>query len=186
MIQRLFSTLLGVTALLVGIPLAFGDTVQLVPVDRNLQARDLANLAEAVGLRFEIFDYDTVEPHCVHFFVDEVDGSGAITRHDGHGQCGLAGPQRLTIQWKAEAGQVDFRFIRFRRDIEQGGSVSGPTISIPESAGLTEYGIVPPELSFGRETVLFHGAYGWNEGPRMEFKVLAELRRNPNGVIGTE
>jgi hypothetical protein len=44
----------------------------------------------------------------------------------------------------------------------------------------------PPELEYGEEAVLVHGAYGSNQGAQMKFKVLAELRRNPDSIIGTE
>ena len=183
---RLVSALLGAATMLVGSPAALSDAIKLTPADGSLQTQDLVNVADALGLRFEIFDYETAEPHCVHFFVDEIDPSGTATRHDGHGLCGRAGPQRLTIQWKAEGAELAFRFFRFRRDIKQGGSVSGPTIAIPEAGGTWAHRTEPPELAYGRETLLYHGVSGWNDGPRTEFKVLAELRRNPDGAIGTE
>lgn len=186
MTQRLPGILLGIGFMIVGNPLAVADSVQILPVDGSPQIRDLANLADAVGVRFRIFDYETAEPHCIHFYVEEVEDSGDVRRQDGHGLCGLAGPHRLTVQWKEAQDQVDFRFLRFRRDSEQGGSVAGPTVPTPKGAGFTEYAVEPPELAYGDETLLLRGMYGWNDGPRTEFRVLAELRRNPEGVIGTE
>ena len=184
--RRYLSALPGAAALLFGLPWAVGDTLRLTQVDKIREASDLANLADAVGVRFEIFDFDAVNPHCVHFFVDEMIGSDSKTRHDGGGLCGLAGPQRLTVQWKADSGRLAFRFIRNRRDIEQGGSLTGPTLPIPDRTTRSDYGTKASELAYGSETVLVHAAYGPDNGPRTEFKVLAELRSNPNGIIGTE
>lgn len=163
--------------------LALGDA-RLDKVDDRLQAQDLANLADALGVRFEIFDYELDDPHCVHFFVDEIDGSDRV-RHDGHGLCGVAGPHRLTVQWKIGNEQAQFRFMRYRRDIEQGVTLVGPRLSAPDD-GFTEYAIESPQLNFDSETVLYHGAFGRNEGPRTEFQVVAELRQNLSRTIGTE
>ena len=170
--------------LLAGSSLALADA-PLEKVGENVQAQDLANLASALGVQFEIFDYDLDEAHCVHFFVDEIDDENGA-RHDAHGLCGVAGPQRLTVQWKKEDGQAQFRFMRYRRDVEQGVSLVGPTLSAPTQSGFTEYSIEAPQLDYDRETVLVHGAFGRNQGPRTEFKVLAELRPNPRQTIGTE
>lgn len=182
--RKLIRTVSAVIALVLGASLAFGDA-PLEKVRENVQAQDLANLAGALGVQFEIFNYTLHEPHCVHFFVDEIDGSDSV-RHDAHGLCGLAGPQRLTVQWKTEDGHAQFRFMRYRRDGEQGVSLGGPTLSAPTLSGFTEYSTEPPQLEYDRETVLYHGAFGRNQGPRKEFKVVAELRPNPNGRIGTE
>ena len=170
--------------LLVGSSLALGDA-PLEKVGENVQAQDLANLASALGVQFEIFDYDPDEAHCVRFFVDEI-GEGNTARHDVQGLCGLAGPQRLTVQWKKEEGQARVRFMRYRRDSEQGASFGGPTLTTATQSGFTEYSIEAPQLDYDRETVLFHGAFGQNQGPRTEFKVLAELRPNPRQTVGTE
>ncbi|MEM7504442.1 MAG: hypothetical protein AAF417_20560 [Pseudomonadota bacterium] len=163
---------------------ALGDAT-LDKVDNRLQVRDLANLAGALGVGFELFDYELDDPHCIHFFVDETAESDRI-RHDGHGLCGLGGRHRLTVQWKVENEQVQVRFMRYRRDIEQGVTITGPSFPAPASGGFTEYAIDRPQLDYDRETVLFHGAFGQNQGPRTEFKVLAELRPNPSQTVGTE
>jgi hypothetical protein len=186
MVKRTLLSFCSTAALILGGTPAFGDAIELAPVDRDLRAQDLANLAAAIGIRFKIFDYETAEPHCVHFIVDEIDGAGGKTRHDGGGICDLAGPQQLTIQWKVEeAGSLTFRYIRYRRDIEQGTSVARPTLEIPNS-WFSVYGIEPPQLEYDQEAILLHVAYGKNEGPQLKIKVLAELRQNPDSVIGTE
>ena len=182
--QRRYTIVVWMLTLTAISSLASGEA-KLTKVDTDLRVQDLANLADVLGVRFEIFDFEIEEPHCVHFFVDKIDENTTV-RLDGHGLCGLAGPQRLTIQWTEVAGQVQFQFRRFRRDIEQGGSVSGPRFLVPEHGGLTEYAIESPQLAYDQETVLYHGAYGWNAGPRTEFKILTELRENPDRVIGTE
>lgn len=75
--------------------------------------------------------------------------------------------------------------MRYRRDVDEGGSVDGPTLDIPETGGAL-YGVDASELAYDQEVVLVHGAYGSNDGPEMNFKVVAELRPNPDSVIGTE
>lgn len=186
MITRTRHLLATIVTLIVGSASAFGDTVDLVPVDNDLHVRDLANLADAVGIKFKIFDYEMIEPHCIHFVVEEVESTGSRISHDGSGICGLAGLHRLTVQWKPEADTLTFRFMRYGRDTEMGASVSGPTLEIPGSSAFSLRGIEPPKLQYGHETLLIDGNYGWNQGPQVTFKVFAELRPNPNSVIGTE
>ena len=185
MIARILLTLSAIVTLTLSNASADSSTVELLPSSRTVHVQDLANLAAAFGVEFKIFDYETSEPHCVHFFVEEITDTGDRTRHGGSGICGLGGPHGLTIQWQADAGRVNFTFMRYRRDVEQGSSVAGPTLDIPETGGSSLYGVEPPELQHGQETVLVYGSYGLNEGPQLKFKVLAELRANPDSVIGT-
>ena len=186
MIERTKLFLITFASLSAGSASAYGDAVKLVPIDRNLRVQDLANVAEAVGIKFKIFDYEVVEPHRVHFFVEEIDSTDARTKHDGSGICGLGGPHRLTVQWKAESGALEFTFMLFRSDIEQGGSVLGPKLEIPEPDGFSLYGIEAPHLQHDHEALLIHGSYGRNDGLQSHFKVLAELRPNQDRVVGTE
>ena len=188
MIRAQFSVLLISTVLLNGNSSASDAPVDLVPVRGDIQFQDLSNLAEFIGIRFKSFDYETAEPHCIHFYVDEKPANADTTRHDRGGDCGLAGPHRLTIQWMTEAGWLDFRFIRKRRDIDQGSSVWGPRIAISNMGGQSLEGIDPPKLEIGRPALVVHVSF-WStgtDGQRVEFKVLAELRPNPSGIIGTE
>lgn len=161
------------------------EPVSLTPTG-EVQAQDLDNLAATLGVMMQRYDYDTEEPRCLHFYVDEVTVDGDEQRHDGAGLCGLAGPQRLTIQWVTEGSEISFKFLRYRRDVRQGGSVSGPTLTAPTHLGSAAYGIAPPEFRLNEETVLYHGVYGPNNGPQMSFRVIAELRENARGRIGTE
>ena len=188
MTRAQLSVLLILTALLNGNSSASDAPVDLVPVRGDLQFQDLSNLAEFIGIRFKSFDYETSEPHCIHFYVDEKSANGDTTRHDGSGECGLAGPHRLTVQWKVEECSLDFRFIRYRRDVAQGSSVWGPRIAIPDLGGQSLGRIHPSKLEIGRPTPVLSGSF-WNTDAnqqRMEFKVLVELRPNPDGIIGTE
>lgn len=167
-----------------------GASAAVVPVtvtepESAPQFRDLANLAEALGIHMNAFDYETKEPHCLSMMVEANTMSCSPVRHNGGVLCGQKGPHRLTIQLTPQDRAVSFKFVRFRRDIDQGGSVAGPTIPIPTTSGLTIYGIEKRELRADEETLLVHGAYGWNEGPRTEFRVIGQLKENPNGFIGT-
>lgn len=186
MMRAQFSVLLILTALVNGNTSASDPPVDLVPVRGDVQFQDLSNLAEFMGIRFKTFDYETAEPHCIHFYVDEKSVGGDTTRHDGRGECGLAGPHRLTIQWKKEGGWLDFRFIRYRRDVAQGSSVWGPKIAIPDLGGQSLKRIHPSKLEIGRPVLVLHGSFSSRDGQRMEFKILAELRPNPDGIVGTE
>lgn len=174
-----------VFSLIMTATLAHGDTVELTAVEQNLRTRDLANLGAAMGINFVIFDYEAADSHCVSFAVEESDGRGFEARHEGFGLCGRSGPQRLTVQWQAQAEELKLNFMRYRRDVEQGGSVSGPTIAIPGDNASALRGIDPPAFSDDAETVLVHAQFGLNEGPYKLIKVLAELRPNPTGSIGT-
>ena len=188
MTQAQILVLLIFVALINGNSSASDALVDLVPVRGDVQFQDLSNLAEFMGIRFKSFDYETAEPHCIHFYVDEKSVNGDTTRHDGRGECGLAGPHRLTIQWKVEDSSVEFRFIRYRRDVDQGSSVWGPKIAIPELGGQSLKRISPSQLEIGRPTTVLSGSFS-SIGPdrrRMEFTVLVELRQNPEGIIGTE
>ncbi|MEE8528897.1 MAG: hypothetical protein V3S70_10035, partial [Gammaproteobacteria bacterium] len=106
MTQPQISVLLIMTVLLNGNSLASDTPVDLVPVRGDVQFQDLSNLAEFMGIRFKSFDYETAEPHCIHFYVDEKSVNGNTTRHDGSGECGLGGSHRLTVQWKVEDGSL--------------------------------------------------------------------------------
>lgn len=186
--QAQISVLLILTALLNSNSLASDAPVDLVPVRGDVQFQDLSNLAEFMGIRFKSFDYETAEPHCIHFYVDEKSVNGDTTRHDGRGECGLAGSHRLTVQWKVVDSSVEFRFIRQRRDVAQGSSVWGPKISIPGLGGQSLKGINSSKLEIGRPAVVLSGSF-YSAGidqQRMDFKVLVELRPNPDGIIGTE
>lgn len=188
MTRAQFSVLLILTALLNGNSSASDAPVGLVPVRGDVQFQDLSNLAEFMGIRFKSFDYETAEPRCIHFYVDEKSVNGETIRHDGGGECGLAGSHRLTVQWKVEDGSIDFRFVRYRRDVDQGSSVWGPKIAIPGLGGQSLKRIDPPQLEIGRPALVLSGSF-WSTGTnqqRMEFKVLVELRPNPTGIIGTE
>lgn len=181
------STRLGLIALATTVASVAGgaEPVSLTPTD-EVQAQDLDNLAATLGVMMQRYDYDTEEPRCLHFYVDEINVNGDQQRHDGAGLCGLAGPQRLTIQWKVDDSEVNFKFLRYRRDIRQGGSVNGPSLPIPTQQAFASRAIDPPRFQLNEETVLFHGVYGINDGPQMSFRVIAELRENARGRIGTE
>ena len=185
MTSRVQSIVLGLVALILADISDADASVELAPVRETVTIQDLANIAHELGLSFRIFDYETTEPHCIHFWVDVI-VHGATTRHDGSGLCGLGGPARLTVMWKLNETTLEFSFKRFRRDIGQGGGVGGPSIVLPNTRGHSLYGIDPPRLSLGHEAVLVHGAYGWVQENRTDFKVVAELRPNPNKIIGTE
>ena len=91
--------------------------IELAEVHGDVTVQDLFNLSTFLGFHFKIFDYETDDPHCVHFYVDAKLENVESSRHDRRGLCSLGGPQRLTVQWKAEAGLLKFRFLMFRRDI---------------------------------------------------------------------
>jgi len=186
MIQRHTKMALGCVIAIGWTTLASAQEIDLLPVREGLQMRDLANVAQAMGLYFEIFDYEANEAHCIHFYVDEEDDTNTRERHDVGGECGLAGPQRLTLQWRREAGSLTFQMMRFRRDIDQGGVVLGPTINIPDPGGMSLYSVKPPKLALGREIELVHTAFGVTPRGRKDFRIIAELRPNPGKVVGTE
>ncbi len=162
--------------------------IELAEVHGDVTVQDLFNLSTFLGFHFKIFDYETDGPHCVHFYVDAKLDIGESSRHDGRGLCSLGGPQRLTVQWKVEADLLEFRFLQFRRDIDQGSSVQGPRIQIPLSDGHSLKRVDSPLLQMGDPTILLHVSLriAAPEQRRMDFKVLVELRPNPNQVIGTE
>lgn len=64
--------------------------------------------------------------------------------------------------------------------------VGGPTIAVPNSMSSTMYRVPEPVFSFGTETVLLHEGYGQNGRSATDFKVIVELRPNPDGIVGTE
>ena len=71
MTRAQFPVLLILTALLNGNSSASDASVDLIPARGDVQFQDLSNLAEFMGIRFKSFDYETAEPHCIHFYVDE-------------------------------------------------------------------------------------------------------------------
>ena len=165
---------------------AFAESIPLEAVRGQVQLQDLANVASTLGVHFDIFDYEAPEAHCIHFYVEET-GPLRERRHDVGGECGLDGPQRLTVQWQLQPSELSFQFFRYRRDINRGGMISGPSIPINEhhKHGTTGYSVPSPHLELGKETLLVHNKYGEGEDT-MEVKVFAELRPNPAGTIGTE
>ncbi len=162
---------------------AFAEPITLEPVRGQVELRDLANVASTLGVHFDIFDYESPEAHCIHFYIEET-GPLRERRHDVGGECGLDGPQRLTVQRRLQPGELVFRFLRYRRDINQGGGFYGPSIPIDEHH-TSQFRVPPPRLELGKETLLVHSKYGVGEDA-IEVKVLAELRPNPAETIGTE
>ena len=162
------------------------DEIVVSPVQGVAEVRDLLNVASELGLHFEMFDYETIDDHCLHFYIDEFTNDEPVTRHDGSGHCGVAGKHRLTVSWKLDQGAAKFSFKRFNRELGQGGGVGGLEISVPNSMGSTLYRISPPSFSIGSKTTLLHGAYGWKSDNITDFKVIVEFRPNPEGIVGTE
>lgn len=146
--------------------------------------QDLANLASEFGLNFRMFDYEVTHSNCMQFLVD-ITINEATSRHKGSEICGLGGPERLTVYWQLKDTNLLFTFKIHRRDNSQLTSVSGPNIVLPNVSGHTLSNTRPPVLAPGRETVLLDGTYGLLGPMSTEFKVVAELRPNPDDVVGT-
>jgi hypothetical protein len=162
---------------------AFAEPIPLQAVTGQVELRDLANVASTLGVHFKIFDYEAPAAHCIHFFVEEK-GPLREERHDAGGECGSGGPQRLTVQWRIQEGELTFHFFRYHRDINQGGSFGGTTILV-DGNHTSQYRVAPPLLDLGQETLLVHSKFGDGDDA-VELKVLAELRANPTGSMGTE
>ena len=174
------------------------ETYELRPGLSDISMRDLQNLAYAVGVEMAIFDYEAADNHCLHFFIEITENENPVETIDSRGECGLAGPRRLTIQWQEEDGKVQFRFWFLRRDIRQGGSVASPRIDVAGYAGWHggAHYVVPPKLQLSEHTPLavlrYSGTVQEQESDQSETErskeitVLGELRANPDGIIGTE
>lgn len=183
---RTLKALLGIVVCLFNQSAFSDDEVPVSPVRGVVEMRDLANVASELGLRIEMFDYETSQDHCLHFYVDTSTNDKPVTRHEGGGHCGIAGKHRLTVSWRLDGERAKFSFRRFNREIGQGGMVGGPSISVPNSMASTMYEVPQPVFSFESEAVLLHGAYGWKGKSITDFKVVVELRPNPDGIVGTE
>ena len=81
--SRYLQSLVVLAVLLNGHSSASDASVEMVPVRDGVSFQDLSNLAHLLGVRFTVFDYETVEPHCLHFYVDETSVYGESTKHDG-------------------------------------------------------------------------------------------------------
>ena len=183
---RILALTVGALLSLLWHPSFSDDVIELSAVRGPVEMRDLTNIASELGLRIELFDYESTIPHCIHLYVDESVDGGPTVRHDGNGHCGVAGKHRLTISWKIVDGKARFGFKRYHRDFDQGGGIGGPTITVSNSDGHTLFRIDPPRLSMNAEAVLVHGAYGSRGKTITDFKVIAELRPNAEGIVGTE
>ena len=177
--------------------LAMAETYDLTRVQGQVLTRDLQNLGDAVGVKIEMFDYEIPISHCVHFSVELHVDSDPPEVIDARGECSDGGPHRLTVQWRENDGEVQLYFYLYRRDIGQGGGIGGPQFDVSGHGGWSGGGTrSQPVFKFGQRTQLTGASYYksmkneytglWEREWTKRIVVFAELRENPEVIIGTE
>lgn len=176
---------------------AMAETYGLTRVQGEVSIRDLENLGHAIGVNMDIFDYEVPIHHCVHFSVELHVNSDPTKVIDARGLCSNEGPHRLTVQWRENDGDVNLYFYLYRRDIRQGSGVGGPRFDIAGHGGWSGGGArSQPVFEIGQRTQLTGASYYksmknessglWERESTKRIVVFAELRENPEGIIGTE
>jgi hypothetical protein len=172
------------------------DTVEIRSPRSDLTHADLQILASAAGVHSESFDYEAEKPHCLHFWLELTENGAAPDLIDAGSECDLAGPHRITVQWREKNDRVTSHF--FLQHLGQGNftGIEGPTIEkFPGPGGIGIGRNVPLELAYDQRSELTrwtHTASGaetaasedWNL--RKQAVVYVELRDNPETIIGTK
>jgi hypothetical protein len=172
------------------------DTVKIGSPGSDLTHADLQILASAAGVHSESFDYEAQKPHCLHFWLELTENEAAPDLIDAGSECDLAGPHRITVQWRERNDSVTSHL--FLQHLGQGNftGIEGPTFEkFPGPSGVAVNRNIPLELAYEQRSELTrwtHTATGgentqgkaWNL--RKQAVVYVELRDNPETIIGTK
>lgn len=175
---------------------ADAEAIEIRPQGAEITLADYQILAAAAGVRTESFDYEADRPHCVHFWVELTENEEEPELLDACGQCGEAGPHRITIQWREKDDSVGLHFFLHHRKGLRWGGFEGPKFEKPSGPGGRSSGaFTPAEFAFDQRSELTwseYTAYIRDEATgsmdptwRKRAVVYVELRENSEGIMGT-